>query len=100
MGLMLSRTPWRRVSHNNPRPREFRVGTLAGILADVATHPKLDRRELVAELFERRVTLGVHAHPHMPWHECRSKTAPRGLQPKTMANYHRLEQPRTGASAS
>lgn len=36
-----------------PDHASLRVGTLAGILADVATHLQIDRRALVAALFER-----------------------------------------------
>jgi predicted RNA binding protein YcfA (HicA-like mRNA interferase family) len=36
-----------------PDHPSLRVGTLAGILTDVATHLRIDRRALVAELFER-----------------------------------------------
>lgn len=36
-----------------PDHTSLRVGTLAAILADVATHLKIDRRALAAALFER-----------------------------------------------
>ena len=36
-----------------PDHASLRVGTLAGILADVASHLKIERRALVAALFER-----------------------------------------------
>jgi predicted RNA binding protein YcfA (HicA-like mRNA interferase family) len=36
-----------------PDHASLRIGTLAGILADVATHFKIDRSALAAELFER-----------------------------------------------
>lgn len=36
-----------------PDHASVRVGTLAGILADVATHLKIERNALTAELFER-----------------------------------------------
>jgi predicted RNA binding protein YcfA (HicA-like mRNA interferase family) len=36
-----------------PDHASVRVGTLAGILADVATHLKIERNALAAELFER-----------------------------------------------
>jgi predicted RNA binding protein YcfA (HicA-like mRNA interferase family) len=36
-----------------PDHASLRVGTLAGILADIATHLKMERSALVAELFER-----------------------------------------------
>lgn len=36
-----------------PDHASLRVGTLAGILADVATHLNVERRALVAALFER-----------------------------------------------
>jgi predicted RNA binding protein YcfA (HicA-like mRNA interferase family) len=36
-----------------PDHPSLRVGTLAGILADLATHLKMERRVLVAELFGR-----------------------------------------------
>lgn len=36
-----------------PDHASLRVGTLAAILADVATHLKIERRALVAALFER-----------------------------------------------
>ena len=36
-----------------PDHANLRIGTLAGILADVADHFKIDRSTLVTELFER-----------------------------------------------
>lgn len=36
-----------------PRHRELRLGTLLGILNDVAAYLKIDRDELAAELFGR-----------------------------------------------
>ena len=36
-----------------PDHASLRIGTLAGILADVAAHFKIERSSLAAELFER-----------------------------------------------